>query len=284
MIDAVLDALIDSAKLLPFLFVTYLLMEYIEDKIEDKARAVLKKAGCVGPVWGALLGVIPQCGFSAAASNLYAGRIITMGTLIAIYLSTSDEMLPIFISEAVSPTIILKILCTKIIIGMCIGFIVDIVFTKLLKKKEQEMDIHHFCEHEHCACGQGILKPAIKHTLQIFLFVFIITLILNIVVEAVGLQRISDSVLNRPFIGEIIAGLIGLIPNCGASVMISSLYIKGVISFGTMMSGLLVGSGVGIMILLKVNGDRAQNATVISILFVSGVLCGILINLLGIAV
>lgn len=280
--DALIDAGIDSIKLIPFLFLTYLLMEYLEDKIETKASENLKKAGHFGPVVGSVLGVIPQCGFSAAASSLFAGRVITMGTLIAIYLSTSDEMLPILISEAVNPLVIVQILAMKLIIGLVVGLLVDFVCFRILKKKEQEVDIHHFCEHEHCSCGHGIVRPAIKHTLQIFLFIFLISAALNIVIGAVGIENISDSVLTLPIVGEMIAGIIGLIPNCGASVAITSLYINGVINIGTMMSGLLVGAGVGIMVLLKVNEDKKQNAIIIATLYLTGVLAGILINLVGI--
>jgi len=284
MLDSIIDALIDSAKLLPFLFITYLLMEYIEDRLQDRSKNVLKKAGHVGPLWGSILGMIPQCGFSAAASNLYAGRVITMGTLIAIYLSTSDEMLPILISSAVNPLVIIKILLTKVVIGIIVGFLVDIVLIKLLKKKEEEIDIHHFCEHEHCSCGHGILRPAIKHTLQIFAFIFIISVVLNIVVDYVGLDQLSNSVLNKPVVGELLAGFIGLIPNCGASVAITSLYLNGVVDFGTMMAGLLVGAGVGILVLFRVNEDKKQNLIILGILYVSGVLAGMIINLIGLTV
>lgn len=282
MLDAFLDALVDSAKLIPILFLTYLLMEYLEDRIEEKTKNRLKQAGHTGPIWGAMLGAIPQCGFSAGASSLFAGRVITMGTLIAIYLSTSDEMLPILISEAVNPLVIIKILVMKMVIGLVAGLAIDFVYIRVLKKKEQEVDIHHFCEHEHCSCGHGILKPAIKHTLQITAFILVISFALNVIVEGIGLERIGESVLNKPIIGEILAGLIGLIPNCGASVAITSLYLNGVMSFGTMMSGLLVGAGVGVMVLIKVNEDKKQNAVIIMLLYAIGVVAGILINMLGI--
>ncbi|MBQ0027764.1 MAG: arsenic efflux protein [Lachnospiraceae bacterium] len=284
MLDAFLDALIDSAKIIPFLFLTYLLMEYLEEKIEEKSKQKLKKAGHAGPIWGALIGAIPQCGFSAGAASLYAGRVISVGTLIAVFLSTSDEMLPILITAAVSPVVILKILGMKVIIGMVAGILVDFIYVHVLKRKEQEVDIHHFCEHEHCSCGQGILKPAIKHTLQIAAFIFVISFLLNYIVAIIGLERISESVLNKPIIGEMLAGLIGLIPNCGASVAITSLYLNGVMNYGTMMAGLLVSAGVGVMVLIKVNEDRKQNAVVIALMYGIGVLAGMIINLLGIVV
>lgn len=282
MLNAFLDALIDSAKLIPFLFLTYLLMEYLEDKIEEKTKEKLKKAGHTGPVWGALIGVIPQCGFSAGAASLFAGRVISVGTLIAVFLSTSDEMLPILVSEAVNPVVIIKILGIKVLVALVAGLLIDFVFIRVLKKKEQEVDIHHFCEHEHCSCGQGILKPAIKHTLQITAFIFVVSFIINFVVQTIGIENIGESILGRPVIGAILTGIIGLIPNCGASVAITSLYVKGVIDFGTMMAGLLVGAGVGVMVLVKVNEDKKQNLAIIGILYLIGVISGITINLLGI--
>ena len=171
LVHALEHGLLDSIKLLPFLFLTYLLMEFLEDRMNEKAKNSLMKAEKSGPVWGAVLGMLPQCGFSAAASNLYVGRIITMGTLISIYLSTSDEMLPIMISEAVPVVEIAKILAIKVVIGMVAGMGIDFVMQNLMHKELDEPDIHHFCEHEHCECGNGILKPAIRHTVQIWLFI-----------------------------------------------------------------------------------------------------------------
>jgi len=273
-------AFMDSLKILPFLFFTYLLMEYLEHKMTGKTKKVLGQAGKTGPIWGSLLGMLPQCGFSSAASNMYAGRIITMGTLIAIFLSTSDEMLPIMISEAVDPRVIGKILLIKVLIGMIAGFIIDFCITYLWKAKKREPDIHHFCEHEHCHCENGILKPACKHTLQIWLFVLLITFVLNVVIEMVGTATLKDMVLNQPVIGELIAGIIGLIPNCASSVVITQLYLDGVLQFGTMMAGLLVGAGVGVLILLKVNDDKKENLKIIGLLFAIGVVSGIILNLI----
>ena len=278
--EVIIDGLIDNLKILPFLFATFLLMEYLEDKMKDKTRESLKKAGKIGPLWGSVLGIIPQCGFSAAASNLYAGRVITMGTLIAIYLSTSDEMLPILISTKAPVVLIVEILLVKVVIGIIAGFIMDLVASKLFKFKEKDVDIHHFCEHEHCECGHGIVKPAIKHTLKIFVFLLIVSVVIGIVVELVGLEAISSSVIGNSFLGPLIAGLIGLIPNCAASVVITGLYIEGALSFGTMIAGLLVGAGVGILVLCRVNEAKKENVIIISYLYVVGVICGMLLNLI----
>lgn len=268
----------DSLKILPFLFLTYLIMEFLEKKTGEKSNLWLEKAGKAGPVAGGLLGIIPQCGMSTVASNLYAGRIISVGTLIAIYLSTSDEMLPIMISQSVDSGIIAKVLATKVVIAIIAGFLVDFIYHKLKKEEHQEMKIHDFCEHEHCHCEDGVLKSAIRHTLQIFLFVLIITFALNIGIEFIGEESLANFILNKPVLGPVLAGIIGLIPNCAASVVITQMFLDGLMSFGTMMAGLLVGAGVGILVLLRVNEDRAESLRIIGVLYLIGVLCGILLN------
>lgn len=277
-LDALLDTLLDSVKLLPFLFLTYLLMEYVEHKMGAKAQGLLKSSGKTGPLWGAVLGMMPQCGFSAAASSLYAGRIITMGTLIAIFLSTSDEMLPVLISEAVPYQLILKILLIKVIIGMVAGFIIDFVCSRRNKGKKIEIDVHHFCEHGHCHCGKGILKPALNHTIKIFVFILLISAVLNIAIGLMGTEVLAEFVLNKPVIGELLAGLIGLIPNCAASVVITQLYLDGVLQIGTMMAGLLVGAGVGLLVLFRVNDNKKENIKIVGLLYGIGVVAGIIIN------
>ena len=269
----------DSVKILPFLFITYLVMEYLEEKMNAKTIAVLQKSEKSGPIWGALLGMLPQCGFSASASNLYAGRMITVGTLLAVYLSTSDEMLPMMISASVEPGFIIKVVLLKAGIGMLAGCIIDYVWQKLLKHPVEEPDIHHFCEHEHCECGHGIVRPAIRHTLQIWVFIYIVTVVLGFIIEVVGTDELSNFILNKPFIGEILAGIIGLIPNCAASVVITQLFLDGLIPFGTMMAGLLVGAGVGVLILLRVNEEKKDTLKIISVLYVIGVVSGMIINL-----
>lgn len=278
-LDLLVDSIIDNIKILPFLFLTFLLMEYLEDRMQETTRLKLKNAGKFGPLFGSVIGVVPQCGFSAAASNLYAGRVISLGTLIAIYLSTSDEMLPIMISNAASPKLIISVLLTKVIYGMLAGFMIDLIMRKVFKIKEKEMDIHHFCEHEHCECGHGIIMPALKHTLRIFAFLLVVSFVLGLVIHYFGLESISGSVLGTVIIGPIICGIIGLIPNCAASVLITKLYLESAISFGTMMGGLFVGAGVGILVLARVNEDKKENMLIIGLLYIVGVVGGILFNL-----
>ena len=272
----------DSVKLIPFLFLTYLLMEELEHRTGGKARSRIKNAGKVGPLWGGLLGVVPQCGFSAAASSLYAGRVITVGTLIAIFLSTSDEMLPIFISEAVPVATIVKILAAKVVIAVISGFAVEFIYVSLFRKKEKDMDIHVVCEEEHCSCEDGILKSACKHTLKIFFYIFVITFVLTFVIEVIGEDHLAIVFQNVPVVGEMIAALVGLIPNCASSVVITELYLSGIITAGAMMSGLLVNAGVGLLILFRLNRDWKQNAGIVAALFALGVFWGVLIELCGI--
>lgn len=279
--DVLLDSLIDNIKILPFLFLAFLLMEYIEDRVHDSSGASLKKAGKLGPLFGSLFGAIPQCGFSAAASNLYAGRVISIGTLIAIYLSTSDEMIPIMISEALPVKFIATVVVLKILIGMISGFVIDFVYCNILKKKVKDVDIHHFCEHEHCECGHGILKPAIKHTIRIFVFLFIISVVLGIIIETVGFDYTSHSVWGSVVLEPIIFGIIGLIPNCATSVFITKLFIEHAIEMGSLLSGLLVGAGVGILVLFRVNEDKKENLLIVLLLLVIGILAGIGINIYG---
>ena len=296
MLEIIEETLIDALKLLPFLFITYLIMEYIEHKMGHKTKSAIKKSGKWGPIIGSILGVFPQCGFSVSATNLYAGRVITLGTLIAVYLSTSDEMLPIFISEAVSPIIILKILGIKLIIGMIAGVIIDLFVHIIIKNKNkkivqqneedsEENEIGHMCEEEHCHCNEsGILKSAIHHTLSILVFIVLITFIINTVVYFVGEETIAGWILNKPVIGPVIASLIGLIPNCAASVIITNMYLENVISLGSMISGLLTGAGVGLAVLFKTNNKIKENIRIIILLYAIGVISGIMIDLIGITI
>lgn len=284
-LEILLDTGIDALKLLPFLFVTYLIMEYIEHKTGDKTKSIIKKSGKWGPVLGAILGIFPQCGFSAAAANLYAGKVITMGTLIAIFLSTSDEMLPILISEAAPVELILKVLAVKLAIGLIAGIVIDCVgqvFRKKREKKEEKEtgeEIGHMCEHCHCE-KEGIFKSSIKHTLNIFVFIIIISLIMNIIIHFIGEENISNLILNMPVVGPLIAGIVGLIPNCASSVILTQLYLQNVISIGSMIGGLLVGSGIGMLVLFRVNEDFKENMKILTILYLIGVLSGIIIDLI----
>lgn len=314
MLEIIKDTLMDGIKLLPFLLITYIIMEYIEHKMGHKSKELIKKSDKFGPIIGGILGIFPQCGFSVSATNLYAGRVITLGTLIAVYLSTSDEMLPILISEAVSPIVILKILGIKMVIGILGGVLVDLFIRIGAKRKniknqseaknskienvmreeehrcehecdEREEAIGHLCEEEHCHCEKdGILKSACKHTLNIFLFILIITFIINTVVHFIGEENIAHLLLNKPIIGPIIAALIGLIPNCAASVILTDMYLENLISVSSLIAGLLTGAGVGLAVLFKTNKGVKNNLKIAGILYGIGVFSGILLELIGLQI
>ena len=280
MVEVLIDTSIDGIKLLPFLFITYLIMEYIEHKTSEKSKSIIKKSGRFGPLIGSILGIVPQCGFSAAAASLYAGKIITLGTLIAIFLSTSDEMLPILISESAPIGVILKILLIKFIIGVIFGFIIDII-NRINKKEESKDTIHKLCEHEHCKCEEGILKSSIKHTLSIFAFILVITLIFNVAIHFIGEDTLAGFVQNRPILGPMIAALIGLIPNCASSVILTKLFLTGIINVSTMIAGLLAGAGAGMLVLFRVNKNWKENISILALVYIIGVGCGILLQLAG---
>lgn len=279
--DAILDSLIDTVKLIPFLLITYIIMEFIEHKTSHKTKDAIKKSGHFGPLIGGILGVVPQCGFSAAASSLYSARIITLGTLIAVFLSTSDEMLPILISEAVDVRIILLILGIKLVIAVVVGFIIDLFFRKKFETSEDEPEIKDLCEHEHCHCEHGIFKSALKHTINITLYIFIISLVLNIIIYFIGEDNLAHILNSTPVIGPIIASLVGLIPNCASSVIITQLYLSNVLNFATMIAGLLVNTGVGLLILFRTNKDLKENIKITVLLFAIGVIFGIIFDLIG---
>ena len=280
MIDVVIDTLIDSVKLLPFLFVTYIIMEYLEHKTSNKVKSAIQKSGRFGPLIGGLLGTIPQCGFSVAATNLYATRIINIGTLLAVYLATSDEMIPIMISEGIPIITIIKILGIKLIIAVIVGFLIDLIIQT--RKNTEEEKIVDLCEKEHCDCEHGILKSALKHTLNIFVFIVIITFIINVIVYFIGEDNIANFVQANPVLAPVLASVIGLLPNCASSVILTQLYVQNVIPVSTMIAGLLVGAGVGLAVLFKMNKKLKENIEIVVLLVVIGTLSGIILQMLGI--
>ncbi len=292
MIDAVLDALIDSVKLIPFLFVTYIIIGWIERKATEKNLQTIANADKAGPFFGALLGVVPQCGFSAMASTLYAARIISVGTLIALYLSTSDEMLPLFIAASVPVPTILKILGVKICIGMFWGFLFEFIFRKGFVVDAKPLEIEEYDDEEDgeqeiviesCDCSsQPLIMYAISHTLQIFIYIVIFSLIINLLIAFIGEDTLATVFTDIPFLGEVIAGIVGLIPNCASSVVITELYLEGVLSGGAMMAGLLVNAGVGIIVLFRENSSVKESAAILGLLYASGVVSGFLVNVIGI--
>lgn len=280
-LEVLQDTAIDTIKLLPFLFITYLIMEYIEHKTSNKVKDVIKKSGKFGPLLGAIVGSISTMWFSVSATNLYAGRVITLGTLISVYLATSDEMLPILLTEAVPAGTIFTILGIKLVLGIVAGFIIDFVIRMFRKEKveEQEEKIEEICEHEHCHCEEGIVTSAIKHTLNIIIFIFFITLVLNGIIAYIGEDTIAHFISQNVILGPIVAGLIGLIPNCASSVILTELFISNVISMPVLISGVAVNAGVGLLVLFKTNKNAKENLKIVGLLYIIGVLAGIILEL-----
>ena len=277
MLDIILETLLDGLKLVPFLFLTFLIIELLEHKANKKSLEVIKKSGKFGPIVGSLLGVIPQCGFSVMATNLYVARVVSLGTLIAIYLSTSDEMLPILLSEQASISTIFLLVGIKFFIGLIMGIIIDIIY----RKKKEDSFNYEICDHDHCHCNDGILIPVIKHTINILLFILLISFIINILFETFSEEILSKIFLKNSIFGPFLASLIGLIPNCGASVMITELFLNNAISLGSTIAGLLTGSGVAILVLFKINKNIKENIVILSLVYSIGVISGILIDLIA---
>lgn len=272
MLDIILDTLLDTLKLLPFLFIAFLIIELVEHKLKNKN--IIKKSGKVSPILGALLGAVPQCGFSTLATNLYVTRILSLGTLIAIYLSTSDEMLPVMLSEQVELSFVIKIITFKVLIGMVCGVIIDLLYRPKIKAN------YDLCEKEHCHCEHGIFLSTIKHTLNISLYILIINFILNIIFYYGEEQLLSHILLQNTSFGSFITSLLGLIPNCASSVVITELYLNGAIKLGSMIGGLLTGAGVAIIVLFKSNKNIKENLTILTIIYFIGAIVGTIIDFL----
>ena len=274
--DIIIDALLDTLKLIPYLLVTFLILEFLEHKLNKKTEKILTKSKKYGPVLGGVLGGLPQCGFSAMASKFFSGHVITLGTVVAIFLSTSDEMLPIMLSEQVDIMLVLKIIGFKVLVGIIVGLIIDLFY----KRKENENNISDLCEHDHCHCEkEGILKSSIMHTLKTVIFILIANLLIGFIIYFIGEDSIKEVLLNKSLLTYFISSLIGLIPNCAPSVILTELYLSHLITIGTLLSGLLTGSGLGILLLFKSNKNLKENLTILSIIYVVGVIIGIIIDL-----
>lgn len=276
MLEVIQDTLLDTIKLLPFLFVAFLIIEFIEHKLSNKQENIISKSGKLGPIVGALLGAVPQCGFSVLATNLYVTRIISLGSLISIYLSTSDELIPLMISHNAPITKILSIVSIKVVIGIISGFLIDLFIKKTTKSD------FVLCEDEDCDCDHSIIKSSLIHTLKIAFFILIITFLINILFHFVDLSFLESALKNNKILTPFIASLIGLIPNCASSVMISELYLNNLISLGTTLSGLLTGSGVAIMVLVRKNKNISENIFIIGLIYIIGVIWGLLFNFMGV--
>lgn len=278
LLDVLAEALIDSLKMLPFLFGVYLLIEFLEHKSSGKMVRTLQKLGPFGAVGGALLGCVPQCGFSVAAANLYSGRMISAGTLIAVFISTSDEAVPIIFGNPQNAKTAIKLLAVKVAIAIVVGIICDLVL-KALNKPVLEKPCEQLCEH--CGCeNHGILYSAAKHTVSIFLFILAISVVLGGLIEIIGQENLSKLLLTDSVFQPFLAALIGFIPNCAASVILTQLFIEGGLTFGSLVAGLSTGAGLGLVVLFKTNKHFKQNISIAAVLYIAGALSGMLINML----
>ena len=271
----VIDFLVENLLLLPFLFATYLLLEILEARAGGALERGLRRTRRLGPFFGSLAGAVPQCGFSAAASSLYAGGAITAGTLISVFLSTSDELIPVLISEKAPVSLILKILGVKVAVGMFVGFAANVVLS-FFGGNEVKLRVEELCAHSRCSCRdrKGVLRPALVHTVEIFVFIVLISAAVNVALHYVGEDGIRNLILNEPWCGEAIAGLVGFVPNCAVSVSGAQIYLKGGMSAGALMSMSLTGSGVGVLVLFRTNRRIWQNLAILVCVYAAGVFFG----------
>lgn len=309
-------AFFDTLNLIPFLFVTYLAMEALEHYASDKSVAAVRRAGAAGPAIGAVLGVVPQCGFSAAAATLYSARVVTLGTLFAVFLSTSDEMLPIMIAAQAPVEFIVEVLAIKVVCGLVVGFAIDAVM-RLRNRAAEAMRIHDLCERDHCGCEndetlehsapkEGLLanneghershehshehshgiasiaKSSLVHTLQVTIFVFAVSLVLEVVIDGVGEEALASFIASNEAVSVLASALVGLIPNCAASVAITELYLEGALSAGAMIAGLLVSAGVGLLVLFRANRPFAENIAIAFGLVAFGFIFGSAMSTFGV--
>ena len=284
----------DTLRLVPFLFVAYLAMEALEHASADRVQAVVERSGKAGPAVGALLGAIPQCGFSAMAATLYAGRVVTVGTLVAVILSTSDEMIPVFLAHGEPAGRMLAIMAAKVVVGVAVGFAVDVALRLLRRAGDGHAHIHELCERAHCHCdddgaghdhGHGrwaIVRSAAVHTVQVGAWILVITFAFGLVIELVGVDALATAVANHPVRATFLSALVGLIPNCGASVAITELYLEGALATGPMLAGLLASGGVGLLVLWRTNADLRQNAVITLFVYAVAVVVGLVSGSLGI--
>lgn len=362
LIDILLDAGKDTLSLLPFLLVTYLVLETLEHVAGDRVNGAIKRAGAAGPVVGSLLGMVPQCGFSAMAATLYAGRVVTLGTLVAVFLSTSDEMLPLLLAEQVPVQTMAMLLASKALIALVTGFIVDAAIRGLRRNARAHAairrtvlgtaanpahvncahddhtggdiidevaeagvsadHIHELCERDHCGCdddedeherdhghnrdhghtgehehhhGHGhdhghshegapvlsIIRSAISHTVQVSVFIFLVTLVLVAVLETFGESAIEQFLRGNETLAVLGSALVGLIPNCSASVVITQLYLEGALQQAPTLAGTLISAGVGYLVLFRTNRSARENAVFLIMMYVIGAGWGLILSAFG---
>lgn len=273
--EALLDAVFDTLKVLPFLFAAFLTMEAIEHYSSQYSNRILAKVGKAAPLAGAFLGCIPQCGFSAAAANLYSGGLITLGTLLSVFLSTSDEAVLILMAHPGNGKAIASLLVWKVIIGITAGLLIDM----LSAKRKQTAQMKEFCKNCGCSDSGGILRPALFHTVQLTVYLFLFTFCLDLALEFAGMEQLAGFLGKDTVFQPFLAALLGLIPNCAASVLITELYLAGGLSFGSAIAGLCAGAGVGLAVLFRSNHSLRENLKILSLLYAVSVAAGIILDL-----
>lgn len=303
-LDVVIDALKDTAELIPFLFATYVVISLLDLFASDKTTAAIQRAGHAGPLIGGLLGVVPQCGFSAMGASLYADRIVSLGTFVAVILSTSDEMLPLLLAEHVEVGLLARILVTKAVLGVILGFAIDLVLRVVLGRTSlagvdesdagegQDEDAEFDPGAYSCDCGCGepltrgqtawwVVVNSAYRTFQVVVFIFVVSVLLNALIALVGEDALASFLSGNAVVATLVSGLVGLVPNCAASVVLTQLYIDGVLGFAPMIAGALVAGGAGYLVLFRMNGNMRENAAIVGIVYVLGVCVGLVMLGLG---
>lgn len=311
LVDVIADSVLDTLELVPFLFVTYLAMEALEHSTEGRMQGLVARAGHAGPIVGGLLGAVPQCGFSAMAATLYSGGVVTAGTLVAVILSTSDEMVPVFLAHQEPAGRLLSIMLLKVVVGIVVGLLLDAMLHAVRHVGNPQPHIHDLCECAHCHCeddeagsdaspesdadghgeaehghhhGHGhwaIVRSAAIHTVQVTGFILLVTFLFGLLIEVMGEDALAQLLGSHPVRATFLAALVGLIPNCGASVAITELYLDGVLAAGPMVAGLLVSGGVGLLVLFRTNRDVRQNVAVTAFIYAVGVVVGLAVSASG---
>lgn len=303
-LDVVIDALKDTAELIPFLFATYVVISLLDLFASDKTTAAIQRAGHAGPLIGGVLGVVPQCGFSAMGASLYADRIVSLGTFVAVILSTSDEMLPLLLAEHVEVGLLARILVTKAVLGVILGFAIDLVLRVVLGRtslagvdesdagEEQDEDAEFDPSAYSCDCGCGepltrgqtawwVVVNSAYRTFQVVVFIFVVSVLLNALIALVGEDSLASFLSGNAVVATLVSGLVGLVPNCAASVVLTQLYIDGVLGFAPMIAGTLVAGGAGYLVLFRMNGNMRENAAIVGIVYALGVCAGLVMLGLG---
>lgn len=303
-LDVVIDALKDTAELIPFLFATYVVISLLDLFASDKTTAAIQRAGHAGPLIGGVLGVVPQCGFSAMGASLYADRIVSLGTFVAVILSTSDEMLPLLLAEHVEVGLLARILVTKAVLGVILGFAIDLVLRVVLGRTSlagvdesdagegQDEDAEFDPGAYSCDCGCGepltrgqtawwVVVNSAYRTFQVVVFIFVVSVLLNALIALVGEDALASFLSGNAVVATLVSGLVGLVPNCAASVVLTQLYIDGVLGFAPMIAGTLVAGGAGYLVLFRMNGNMCENAAIVGIVYVLGVCVGLVMLGLG---